>query len=213
MWLAVPAGFVAGSIPVSYVVARRLTGLDLREVGNGTVSGTALYQLTGFGPLAAAGILEVGKGAVGPLLATRRHPAVAAAAAGAAIVGHNWSPWLRGAGGRGISPALGALLVAAPAAAAGVLGGLIGGRLAGETAVGSLLGDLLAIPLARSAHGRAAGWATSAVIAPMILKRMLGNRPPDPPQTSTLLWRFLFDRDTRLPAGAGAVARGRARER
>lgn len=205
MWLAVPAGFLAGSIPVSYVVARRLTGLDLRKVGNGTVSGTALYEVTGFGPLAAAGILEVGKGAVGPLLATKSHPVVAAAAASASIVGHNWSPWLGGAGGRGISPALGALLVAAPTAAASLLGGMIVGRFAGETAVGSLLGDLLAIPLARAAHGRAAGWATGAVVAPMILKRVMGNRRPELSDAATLVWRLLFDRDTRVPAAAVGV--------
>ncbi|MCL2393381.1 MAG: glycerol-3-phosphate acyltransferase [Acidimicrobiaceae bacterium] len=199
VWLAVPAGFLAGSIPVSYVVARHLTGVDLRRVGNGTVSGTALYQVAGFGPLAAAGILEVAKGAVGPALAGRRHPIVAAGATAASIVGHNWSPWLRGAGGRGISPALGALAVAAPAAAATLLAGMVGGRLAGQTAVGSLLADALAVPAARRAHGQAAGWAAGAAIAPMLVKRVVGNRPADPRRASTYVWRLLFDRDTRLP--------------
>ena len=200
-----------------------LTTSDVALVGNdlqgvpaaiGVASATYAIILENFGwamgynvsalPLAAAGLLEVAKGAVGPLLAGRRHPVVAASATAASIVGHNWSPWLRGAGGRGISPALGALGVAAPAAAGSLLAGMVGGRLAGQTAIGSLLGDALAVPAARAAHGRAAGWAAGAAIVPMLVKRVMGNHPADPRRLSTYLWRLLFDRDTRLP---GPVAR------
>src|SRR5438093_3199320 len=99
--------FAVGAIPFSYVAGRRARGVDLRTVGSGTVSGTALYRVAGFGPLAAAGVLDVAKGSVGPLLASRNRPGLAALAGGAAVVGHNWSPLLRGAGGRGISPAIG----------------------------------------------------------------------------------------------------------
>jgi hypothetical protein len=35
--------FAAGSIPFSYLAARRTQGVDLRRVGTGTVSGTSLY--------------------------------------------------------------------------------------------------------------------------------------------------------------------------
>jgi acyl phosphate:glycerol-3-phosphate acyltransferase len=205
-WLAVPAGFLAASIPFSYLTARRVTGLDLRQVGSGTVSGTGLFEVAGFGPLAAAGILEVAKGAVGPLLAGHRHPVLAAAATGAAVVGHNWSPWLRGAGGRGLSPAIGALGVAAPAAAACLIGGMAGGRLVGQTAIGSLFGDTAAVPAAWRAHGREGAWAATAAVVPMIAKRLAGNWPAPSPKSSAYLWRLLLDRDTRRrrpTAGAG----------
>ena len=97
--------FAVGAIPFSYVAGRRARGVDLRRVGTGTVSGTSLYRVAGFGPLAAAGVLDVAKGAAGPGLAIAAgHPALAAVAGGAAVVGHNWSPFLRGAGGRGIPP-------------------------------------------------------------------------------------------------------------
>ena len=76
---AIPAGFVAGSVPFSNLMAHRTRGVDLRTVGTGTVSGTALYQQAGFLPLATAGIFEVAKGAVGPALAGRDRPATAAA--------------------------------------------------------------------------------------------------------------------------------------
>ena len=100
-------GYLAGAVPFSNVFARRTRQVDLRTVGSGTVSGTSLYGVAGFGPLAAAGVLEIGKGALGPLLAGRDRPKLAAAAGG-----RSWAttgrPFLRGAGGRGISPAIGA---------------------------------------------------------------------------------------------------------
>src|SRR5262249_9155963 len=132
--------FAAGAIPFSYLAGRRARGVDLRRGGTGTVSGTSLYRVAGLGPLAAAGGLEVAKGAVGPAVAPAAgRPALAAVAGGAAVVGHNWSPFLRGAGGRGISPALGALLVVAWPGAVLLLAGMILGKVFGETAVGALV--------------------------------------------------------------------------
>src|SRR5919106_4525297 len=104
-------GWLAGSIPFSNLAARVRAGVDLRDVGGGTVSGTALHSVAGFGPLAVAGVCDIAKGAVGPALAGRDRPMLGAAAAGAAVAGHNWSPWLGGAGGRRISVAMGSLLV------------------------------------------------------------------------------------------------------
>src|SRR5256884_9724355 len=121
--------FAVGAIPFSYVAGRRARGVDLRRVGTGTVSGTSLYRVGGFGPVAAAGVLDVAKGAAGPGLAMAAgHPALAAVAGGAAVVGHNWSPFLRGAGGRGISPPLGALLVLARPGTVRLLRGIILGK-------------------------------------------------------------------------------------
>ena len=133
---AIVAGsYLAGSLPWSQLAARR-RGVDLRRFGTGTVSGTALYRVAGFAPLAIAGSLDVAKGAVGPLIATPRRPGLAAAAAAAAVAGHNWSPFLGFAGGRGVAPALGGLLAGAPAGAAVLLGGLVAGRLRKQTGLG-----------------------------------------------------------------------------
>ena len=41
---------LAGSIPFSNLAARVRAGVDLRDVGTGTVSGTALFDVAGFGP-------------------------------------------------------------------------------------------------------------------------------------------------------------------
>jgi glycerol-3-phosphate acyltransferase PlsY len=191
----VATSYLVGSIPFSQIAAELTTGTDLREVGSGTVSGTNLHQVAGFGPLAAAGVLELAKGAVGPLLAGKDRPVVRALAAGAAVAGHNWSPFLRGAGGRGISPATGALAATAPVGAAVLLGGMTAGRLAGETAIGSAVADLALVPVVRAVH-RSSWPAAAAVLAPMIVKRVTGNRLP-PPGSGALIYlnRLLYDRD------------------
>jgi glycerol-3-phosphate acyltransferase PlsY len=192
---AVTAGFWAGAVPFSNLAARRLAGVDLRSYGTGTVSGTGLYEVTGIAPLVVVGLLELGKGALGPALAGPSRPVAGALAGAAAVVGHNWSPFLGGAGGRGISPAMGALVPSAPAAAAVLLAGLAVGKLAGETAVGCFVADLALVPLAARAHGRRGALAAGAVLLPMVVKRLAGNGPPSQPGLSVYWWRLLLDRD------------------
>lgn len=196
--LAVAAGFLTGSLPLTNLAARRLRGVDLRSTGSGTVSGTALYRLAGFGPLAAVGTLEVAKGTVGPALAGGGRPATAALAAAAAVVGHNWSPLLRGAGGRGLSPGIGALLVVAPEGAALVLSGMTLGRLMGETALGTFIALVALGPVLTVTRGGRGLADAAAVAAPIVAKRILGNgRPEGGWGRTTLTSRLMFDSDHR----------------
>jgi glycerol-3-phosphate acyltransferase PlsY len=176
------AAFLAGSIPFANVAARRWRNVDLRSVGSGTVSGTGLYAVAGFGPLAVAGVCEVAKGAVGPLLAGRDRPRLAAVSGGFAVAGHNWSPWLGGAGGRGISPAVGALLPRYWPGSAILLGGIA---------------DAVLAPILGAVGGSDGALGAVAVVAPMIAKRLLGNAPPATGDRSVWWWRLLYDRDSR----------------
>jgi acyl phosphate:glycerol-3-phosphate acyltransferase len=197
-WLGLAAAFLVGSLPFSNLAARLTRGVDLRGVGNGTVSGTSLYRVAGFGPLAVAGVLEVGKGAVGPLIAGRDHPVTAALSAGLCVAGHNWSPFLRGAGGRGLSPAIGALAVAAWPGSLVLLAGLAGGKIVGQAAPGSLLAQAALIPVLARARGRHGALVGAAVLAPMLAKRLLGNGPVVGPRAGRVyLTRLLLDRDER----------------
>jgi glycerol-3-phosphate acyltransferase PlsY len=187
--------YLLGSLPFSNLAARTVAGVDLRRVGSGTVSGTSLHAVAGFGPLAVAGILDVGKGAVGPLL-LHGDLIPMAIAGSAAIAGHNWSLFLRGAGGRGISPALGALAVIAWPGAIALLVGLVVGRLLHHTAVVSLISQAALVPILISREGAAGALAAALLLIPMWAKRLAGNRwPVDPPILSGLLERWLFDRD------------------
>ncbi len=199
---AVPAAvvlvvaYLAGALPFSFVVARLVAGADLRRVDAGTVSGTGLYRVAGFGPMVVGGLLDVGKGAVGPLLAGER-PVLAAVAAGVAVAGHNWSPLLRGAGGRGISPAMGALAVVAWPGVVLLLLGLTLGKLAGSTGFGSFVAQALLIPVLAWHEGTTGLVAGGLILAVLWAKRALGNQLPSAslPRGRVIASRLLFDHD------------------
>jgi glycerol-3-phosphate acyltransferase PlsY len=196
--VAAVAAFVVGALPFSQIAARFRAGADLRRVGSGTVSGTNLYRVAGFGPLAIAGVCDVAKGAFGPLVAGDR-PMLAAVCGGLAVAGHNWSPFLRGAGGRGISPALGALLVQAWPGTIVLLLGLVLGKFARETALGSFVADAFVVPVTGVTHGPAGAFASVCVVIPMLLKRVFGNAPPETPGARTYVYRLLYDHDPVTP--------------
>ncbi|HYL52202.1 MAG TPA: glycerol-3-phosphate acyltransferase [Acidimicrobiia bacterium] len=187
--------FAAGSIPSSQVAARMKAGADLRTVGSGTVSGTSLYRVAGFMPLAVSGVADIAKAMVGPLLAGRNRPGLAAVAGGMAIAGHNWSPFLRGAGGRGFAPSLGALGVNAWPGVPVMLGGLVAGRAARQTGLGGFAAQCALVPVLARTHGRPGAIAGACVVLPMWVKRVLGNTRPEA-WTPGVVWeRLLFDRD------------------
>jgi glycerol-3-phosphate acyltransferase PlsY len=187
--------FVAGSVPSSNLAARRRAGVDLRDVGSGTVSGTSLFHVAGFGPLAATGIADIAKATVGPLLAGRNRPVLAAFAGSAAIAGHNWSPFLQGAGGRGFAPSLGVLGVNAPIGIPVMLGGLVAGRAVGQTGLGGFAAQCALIPVLALRYGARGVLVGTCVVGPMWAKRLLGNEPPRVPTRQAYLRRLLFDRD------------------
>jgi len=189
------ASFAAGGVPFANIASTRLAGTDLREVGSGTVSGSALFKVAGFWPLMVVGPLEVGKGALGPLLAGSGRPVLAAAAGTAAIAGHDYSPFLRGAGGRGLAPALGATLVLAPEGVGVLLAGLIVGRCARQTGLGCFLAYLALGPILYRTRGPAGLLTAFAVVGPLLIKRLTGNKPPARRSPEAYLRRLIYDRD------------------
>jgi acyl phosphate:glycerol-3-phosphate acyltransferase len=193
--LVLIVSLVAGAIPFSGMAAWRLKRVDLREYGSGTVSGTGLYRIAGFGPMAAAGILDVGKGALGPLLAGHSRPELAALAGGLAVVGHNWSPFLRGAGGRGFSPSLGALLVQAWPGALMLLAVFVVGVVFKQAGLGMFVAMLALTPMLAAIKGVEGVWIGLALAVPMFVKRLVGNHPAPSPKLRTYLNRLVFDHD------------------
>lgn len=195
--VVIGTAYVIGSIPFSGLLARMLRGVDLRSYGTGTVSGTGLYRVAGLGPLLGGGILDVAKGTVGPALAGPDRPVLAAVAGGAAVTGHNWSAFLGGAGGRGISPALGSMLVTGWRGAIHLLGALVVGKVLRATSLGALAGYLTLPATLRRHRGRHGLLAGLLVVIPMLVKRVAGNSPlPENDPKRVALNRLLFDQDT-----------------
>ena len=77
--------------------------------------------------------------------------------------------------------------------------------MAGETALGCLVADIALVPIVLRAHGRKGGLVAGAVLAPMLVKRVLGNEAPAHRRPEVYLWRLLFDRDS--PGRPRAAAR------
>jgi len=121
------AGYLMGSVPTGYLVARS-RDVDIRKAGSGNIGATNVLRVLG----KPAGILVLAIDALKGALACWLLPAAAIALAGAeaapeveglriaaglaAILGHNYTCWLRFKGGKGIATSAGVLLVWMPAA-------------------------------------------------------------------------------------------------
>lgn len=117
--LAVLVGYLAGSVPFAYLLARR-AGIDVRVVGSRNVGAANVMRSTGTGRAVAVMALDVAKGAAAVVLAnlTSGGAALPAATGAAAVVGHIYPVWLRFHGGKGVAVAAGAFAVLTPLATA-----------------------------------------------------------------------------------------------
>jgi glycerol-3-phosphate acyltransferase PlsY len=111
--------YLLGSIPFSYLVARR-RGVDVRRVGSGNVGATNVMRSAGTAAGLIAFALDFLKGVAASLLALRVAPEepLPAMAAVAAMLGHMYPVWLRFKGGKGVATGAGAFLPLAPLATA-----------------------------------------------------------------------------------------------
>ena len=166
------SAYLLGSIPFSYLVARR-GGVDVRTVGSGNVGATNVLRSVGKGAGALAFFLDFAKGALATLLAMKTvggaaFPSVAALVA---VLGHMHPVWLGFRGGKGVATGAGAFLPLAPAATVGALlsfavvavatryaslGSIVGAFMLGVLAF--LLGALPPIPWAATAAAVLISW-------------------------------------------------------
>lgn len=121
--LAILLGYLIGSIPFGYMIARA-RGVDITQQGSGRTGGTNVFRTLGLKYGLLSGILDILKGVVAVLLARYLFgddlgmiEGVAPALAGAfAVIGHNWSIFLGFRGGAGGATGAGALLALNPTA-------------------------------------------------------------------------------------------------
>lgn len=113
----VVAAFLLGSVPSGYLVVRWSKGHDVRRSGSGNIGATNVYRTAGEAAGLATFALDAAKGALAVLVCTlpgAPSPWIEAAAGLAAVLGHAYSPWLGGRGGKGVATAAGATAVLAP---------------------------------------------------------------------------------------------------
>lgn len=107
--LALPIGYLFGSIPVGFLLVRAARGIDVRLVGSGRIGGTNVLRAAGWQLAVLTGIGDGLKGLLAVLTARWLHgPALLQALAGAtAVIGHIRPLFLRSRGGAGTMTSIG----------------------------------------------------------------------------------------------------------
>ena len=113
-------GYLLGSIPFAYLLARRHRGIDLRMAGSGNVGAANLLRTTTKKIGVSAMALDMGKGIASVLVARQIEPGAAAPtiAGIAAVLGHIYPVWIGFKGGKGVATTCGVFAVLAPQAMA-----------------------------------------------------------------------------------------------
>ena len=200
--LLVLVAYMVGSVPGAYLMGRLLRGIDLRNYGSGTVSGSMVYEHVARWAIVPVGLFDVAKVALVVWIGLRLGlgQPVALAAGLSATIGHNWPIYLGFRGGRGLSGFLGILLVLFPWGTLWILILLAIGWQLGDSAPLALIG-LVTLPLlGHLADGPQI--LVPAAIAMTILtlvKRLEANRRALPPRGAerwrVIVRRMLLDRD------------------
>lgn len=175
--LILAGSYLVGSIPFSYLVARR-AGVDLRKVGSGNVGATNVMRSAGRKAGAVAFLLDASKGAVAAFLAGRLSPGevLPSLAAACAVLGHMYPVWLGFRGGKGVATGAGAFLPLAPLA---TLCSLVAFAVTlvtvGYVSIASLVGALaLAVTAFCSGAPAPVAW-TAAGLTALIVWKHRGN--------------------------------------
>ena len=124
LYLLPVAAYLYGSVPVGFLMARHIKGVDIRTVGSGNIGATNAARVLGFRYFPLVFALDFTKGLLPALVATllltegaaqsySPHPLAAAAAAGG-VLGHVFPVYLGFKGGKAVAAGAGAFLVLAP---------------------------------------------------------------------------------------------------
>ncbi len=123
MLAGILVAYSIGSLPTSFIFAKIMKGVDIRNYGSGNVGATNLMRMVGKLPAILALLLDVAKGALAVILVPLMVSGVEFRfdfeiyryiLGLATISGHIWPLLLKFKGGKGVATTLGVLLVVAP---------------------------------------------------------------------------------------------------
>jgi glycerol-3-phosphate acyltransferase PlsY len=113
--------YLLGNISTSYIVAKRLTGVDIRTQGSGNAGSTNVLRTLGKKAGAMTFLGDVLKGIIAVVIAQiiARLAGIDVVTAGYVAVvgvvsGHNWPAFLGFRGGKGVATSLGAMIAVNP---------------------------------------------------------------------------------------------------
>ena len=204
--------YLLGAIPTSYLVARFLRGVDIRESGSGNVGASNLSEHAGRWIGITVGLFDLIVKATVPILLAQSFDqsiTVQAAVGLAAVLGHNWSLYLQMTGGRGISTVIGIMVAFLmwPEIVIGlVLVGLVGTLWLKDMALWMFV-MILALPVMAYLFNFFDLFERDMTIVilfvclaiTLLAKRLTANweRPEQGYNWRVFLYRILWDRDVR----------------
>jgi glycerol-3-phosphate acyltransferase PlsY len=112
-WGLLVGGYLLGSVPSAYLVARRACGIDLRKYGSGNIGATNLLRFVSRRTAVPVIVFDSVKGMIMVVIAWRMGlaPQEQLLVGLAAIIGHNWPVFLGFNGGRGVITTLGVAFI------------------------------------------------------------------------------------------------------
>lgn len=203
--LLILGAYLVGAIPSAYIIARYMKGIDIRRYGSGNAGATNVMvhvgPVTGF----TLGTFDcLVKGALPVVLGRLLDlPLGVSVSAGlVAIVGHNWSPFMRLTGGRGVATAVGLVvgfLLWQESLILIVVMGIIGRLVYKDTGLWTFVA-MITLPVLTLVFDREVEIVAMSVGIGVLLtvKRLTANweRPSgDQPMARVLAYRLVWDRD------------------
>jgi len=123
LWLLPVGAYLYGSVPFGFLAAKLIKGVDIRKTGSGNIGATNAARVLGFRFFPLIFLLDVSKGFVPTLLASRWAetgpcvpPLFVVSTGLAAVLGHVFPLYLGFRGGKAVATSTGLFLVLAPRA-------------------------------------------------------------------------------------------------
>jgi glycerol-3-phosphate acyltransferase PlsY len=113
----VAIGYVLGSIPFGFLISKFIYKVDIRELGSKNTGATNMFRVLGVKPGLVTLALDIAKGSTAVLLCRwleRGQWGLAVLCGFAAIMGHSWSIFLKGRGGKSVATSAGVFLALLP---------------------------------------------------------------------------------------------------
>ncbi len=176
IWMLILA-YLAGAMPFGLLLAKGFCHVELRDAGSGNTGATNVARTCGLGYGLTALALDILKGYLPVLLAACINPSAffLTLVALAAILGHMYSVFLYGEGGKGVATSVGIFLALSPVAlfwGVGICLALI--YLTGYVSLGSLA-LVSAIPLVLLLTGEFSLLFVGVVIMGLVFWKHRGN--------------------------------------
>lgn len=109
-------GYLLGSVPAAFLLAKWFYGIDIRQYGTGKIGAANVLRVASKWLAVPVALFDIGKGALMVWVVQLLGMGIAAQLAVGliTIAGHNWSIFLRFKGGRGIFTSLGVITLISP---------------------------------------------------------------------------------------------------